>query len=105
MSHRGSEPDVVPFPSGEIAKEGVALEAELPKGASESFEVLRAIATTKPLPPDIWLPTTRTSYDLFGDLNRLNIPYNDAATTFTILGKQKAKKEGSNIRLRSSMAH
>ena len=93
------------FPSGEIAKEGVALEAELPKGASESFEVLRAIATTKPLPPDIWLPTTRTSYDLFGDLNRLNIPYNDAATTFTILGKQKAKKEGSNIRLRSSMAH
>lgn len=93
------------FPSGEISREGIALEAELPKGASESFEVLRVIATTKPLPPDVWLSNTKTTFDLFGRLNRLDIPYNDDATTFTILGKKKARKEAETIRLRSSTTH
>ena len=93
------------FPSGEISREGIALEAELPKGASESFEVLRVIATTKPLPPDVWLSNTKTTFDLFGRLNRLDIPYNDDATTFTILGKKKARKETETIRLRSSTTH
>ncbi len=89
------------FPSGEIAREGVALEAELPKGASESFEILRVIATTKPLPPDIWLSDNKTTYDLFGRLIRLDIPFNDAAQTFTILGNKKAREEEKTIRLRS----
>lgn len=97
--------ETVTFPSGEISREGIALEAELPKGASESFEVLRVIATTKPLPPNIWLSNTKTTFDLFGRMNRLDIPYNDDATTFTILGKKKARKEAETIRLRSSTTH
>jgi len=89
------------FPSGEIAKEGITLEAELPKGASESFEILKVIAATKPLPPDLLLSDNKTTYDLLGRLIRLDIPFNVAAETFTILGKKKAQEEEKTIRLRS----
>lgn len=94
--------ETVVFPSKEIMQEGIVLQAELPPGTTESHEILRVIATAKPLPPDIFLAGTKTTDDLFSRLNQEGISYNVSDATFTILGNGKPNKKEQSIQIRSS---
>ncbi len=98
--------ETVSFPSTEISREGIALQAELPKNASESHEILRVIATTKPLPPQTLLAGYKTVYELFSRLLREGISFNDSAETFTIVGSApNPVGDQKTIRLRSATTH
>ncbi len=97
--------ETVTFPSQENLHRGIVLQAQLPLHSSESHEILRVFASTKPLPPNLFISGIKNSDDLFARLYQEGVPFNDSEAIFTILGGDQQDKKHKTFMINSSTSH